>query len=325
MIVMKLISIIVPVYNTEKQLRKCIDSILNQTFNEFELILVNDGSTDRSGIICDEYLSLDNRIKVIHQDNYGVSSARNAGLRVSRGDYFCFIDGDDWIESDFLEDGMRTLAKETCDMFLAGYFYDFNESSSKVAINDTIIGQSSCLNEKEYIELLRNNYIASSCGIIYSKSKLVEQFKLGIHFGEDLQFVFDYLKTNPQIYASKESYYHYVYNSDSAVRTIGIKKIEGVLSTYSYLFNYCKDRFPNSNIFYDFVVKRWESDYVVCLNQIRELSPYKQTKLLKQLNSNQHLKNILHESKDKYICRYGLHPLLFVLYSIYNKSKRLEK
>ncbi len=322
---MNSISIIVPVYNTEKQLRKCIDSILNQTFNEFELILVNDGSTDRSGIICDEYSLLDNRIKVIHQDNSGVSSARNAGLRVSKGDHFCFIDSDDWIETDFLEDGMQILSKETCDMFLAGYIYDFNDSSSKVAIDDTIFGQSSYLSEKEYIELLRNNYIASSCGIIYSKSKLVEQFKPDIHFGEDLQFVFDYLKTNPKIYASKESYYHYVYNSESAVHTIGNKKIGGVLSTYLYLFDYCKNRFPNSNIFYDFVVKRWESDYVVCLNQIRELSPYKQTKLLKQLNSNRYLKNMLHESKDKYICRYGLHPLLFVLYSVYNKSKRPEK
>lgn len=94
------ISIIVPVYNVEKYLRKCIDSILNQTFKDFELILIDDGSTDESGKICDEYNLKDNRIKVIHKENGGLSSARNAGLDIAQGEYIGFVDSDDWIESD---------------------------------------------------------------------------------------------------------------------------------------------------------------------------------------------------------------------------------
>ena len=92
------ISIIVPIYNVEKYLSRCVDSILNQTFTDFELILVDDGSTDNSGKICDEYAEKDCRIKVIHKDNWGVSSARNVGLENSVGEYIMFCDSDDFVE-----------------------------------------------------------------------------------------------------------------------------------------------------------------------------------------------------------------------------------
>ena len=92
------VSIIVPVYQVESYLRKCLDSILAQTFTDFELILVDDGSTDRSGQICDEYAEMDERVKVIHQQNRGVAAARNNGIACANGDYLCFVDADDWIE-----------------------------------------------------------------------------------------------------------------------------------------------------------------------------------------------------------------------------------
>ena len=97
------ISIIVPIYNVEEYLSRCIDSILTQTFINFELILVDDGSTDNSGIICDEYVSRDSRIKVIHQENVGVSVARNTGLSIAKGEYICFCDSDDYIDEDYFE------------------------------------------------------------------------------------------------------------------------------------------------------------------------------------------------------------------------------
>lgn len=98
-----LISVIVPVYNVEKYLRKCIESIINQTYKNLEIILVDDGSTDASGKICDEYACIDNRIKVLHKENGGISSARNAGLNVSSGAFITFIDSDDYIEKDAYE------------------------------------------------------------------------------------------------------------------------------------------------------------------------------------------------------------------------------
>src|SRR5665647_2657921 len=98
-----LISIIVPIYKVENYIRNCVDSILNQTYKNLEVILVDDGSTDNCGNICDEYSLKDNRIKTIHKKNGGLSSARNAGLDVAKGEYIGFIDSDDWIEKDMYE------------------------------------------------------------------------------------------------------------------------------------------------------------------------------------------------------------------------------
>lgn len=95
-------SIIVPVYNAESTLQRCVDSILAQTFEDFELILINDGSKDQSGDICDEYAAKDSRVKTVHKTNGGVSSARNAGLRIAQGEYIAFIDSDDYIDNDYL-------------------------------------------------------------------------------------------------------------------------------------------------------------------------------------------------------------------------------
>ena len=98
-----LISVIVPVYNVEKYLNKCIDSIINQTYKNLEIILVDDGSQDSSGKICDEYTKKDNRIKVIHKENGGVSSARNIGLNNATGEWIAFIDADDWVDEEYLQ------------------------------------------------------------------------------------------------------------------------------------------------------------------------------------------------------------------------------
>ena len=97
------VTLIVPVYNVEKYLNRCIDSILNQTLEDFELILVDDGSKDNSGNICDEYMRKDRRVKVIHKENGGLSDARNSGIEISTGEYLSFIDSDDWVEKEFLE------------------------------------------------------------------------------------------------------------------------------------------------------------------------------------------------------------------------------
>ena len=110
------ISIIVPVYNVEKYLEKCIDSILNQSFRDFELILVDDGSTDNSGYVCDRYKDQDNRIIVIHKENGGVSSARNRGLDIARGDFIGFMDSDDFIHKDMYKILYDNLIKNEADL-----------------------------------------------------------------------------------------------------------------------------------------------------------------------------------------------------------------
>lgn len=117
---MKQISIIVPVYNIEDYIGRCIESVLNQSFPYFELILVNDGSTDNSGNICDSYALQDDRVIVFHKKNGGVSSARNLGIRKARGQYVAFIDGDDWIKSDYLEQLYTSIVTNDCDICICG-------------------------------------------------------------------------------------------------------------------------------------------------------------------------------------------------------------
>ena len=114
------ISIIVPVYNVENYLKKCVESILSQTFTDFELLLVDDGSTDSSGEMCDELKRLDERIKVIHKENGGLSSARNAGIDVAKGKYLTFVDSDDYIDTHMLEVLYKNMVQEDADLSIVG-------------------------------------------------------------------------------------------------------------------------------------------------------------------------------------------------------------
>lgn len=127
------ISIIVPVYNAEKYLPQCIDSILNQELKEIEVILVNDGSIDKSGDICDKYSQKDNRVRVIHTENQGVSSARNKGLKIAVGEYITFVDADDWVDSDIYIDALKLIDKTGSDICISSHFiFDGEKKHYKV-------------------------------------------------------------------------------------------------------------------------------------------------------------------------------------------------
>ena len=115
-----LISVIVPVYNVENYLRECLESIRNQTYRNLEVFLINDGSTDNSGIICEEYAAKDNRFTVIHQENAGASSARNRGIESAIGKWITFIDADDYVESNYLETLAKHIAKENDVLIIQG-------------------------------------------------------------------------------------------------------------------------------------------------------------------------------------------------------------
>ena len=119
-----IISVVVPVYNIEKYLDRCITSILNQTFRDFELLLVDDGCTDNSGAICDRYASNDDRVRVFHKPNGGVSSARNRGIEEAQGQFICFVDSDDWVETTYLQIFMD-YSPEKYGVVLQSFYYDY--------------------------------------------------------------------------------------------------------------------------------------------------------------------------------------------------------
>jgi glycosyltransferase involved in cell wall biosynthesis len=205
-----LISIIVPVYNVEKYVYQCVKSIFAQSFKNWELILVNDGSTDNSGFICDELSIKDSRVKVVHQKNAGVSIARNNALNIANGDYITFIDSDDWIEEDYLLSFMKYSLSDD-SIVCQSVLYDYEHKIDKVAWRsdvEYIIDKSKPDQEKEIWH----------SGVIWSKlfsSKVIDdnnlRFDENLRLHEDHIFYYNYLLHIEKIILLSYAGYHYMH------------------------------------------------------------------------------------------------------------------
>ena len=212
------ISIIVPVYKVEKYLHECINSILEQTFKEFELILIDDGSPDNSGKICDEYAQKDKRIKVIHKKNGGPSSARNMGIKISKGEYIGFVDSDDTIEIDMYEKMYNIGVKRNAEIVVSGYV-ELNSFTGSIQQALTPLGNKKFIegNEiKESLEsLLSQNKIlgyASMCNKLYKRSYIINNNLLineKIKIAEDFCFNLVAISGATRICAINEPLYKY--------------------------------------------------------------------------------------------------------------------
>ncbi|MCM1115063.1 MAG: glycosyltransferase [Clostridium sp.] len=192
------ISIIVPVYNVEQYLPRCIESILNQTYKDFELILVNDGSTDNSGNICDEFAKKDKRIAVYHQKNGGVSKARNIGLSKSNGTYIMFCDSDDYVDLNWCECLYKLINNDNVDLGLCGYSFVYNDSSNakdKVIYSNT---EYQIYKRNEFFNLYLSNLINMPWNKIYKKDIILRfhlEFNEAMNYNEDLLFVMKYIQS----------------------------------------------------------------------------------------------------------------------------------
>ena len=215
----KLISIIVPIYGVEKYIKKCVDSILSQTYNEIEVILVDDGSPDQCPSICDEYAKKDSRVRVIHKKNGGLVSARQAGLKVAHGDYIGFVDGDDWIESDMYNEMARIADKYSPDIIASNFYCDFDD---KTEISDQCFeagyyDKERLLKEIYPIMLYRGEFyrfgISPNCWSKLFKKDLLERnlplVDTRITMGEDAAFTYPCLLEAKSIYCIKKPMYHY--------------------------------------------------------------------------------------------------------------------
>lgn len=225
------VSIIVPVYNVENYLIQCIDSVLNQTLKDFELILINDGSTDNSLTICKKYQSTDKRIILLDQANQGSSVARNNGLNIARGQYISFIDSDDYIDENFLKDNIELLELENADMILFGYF-----EISKKELREQLY--SNLKSTKDIIEgLFKRKVIPAPWNKIYKREIFNDlRFKEGIRHQDFyiLPFIVDKCK---KIAYNNKAYYYYNISNDKSV-TNTIKKAESNYIQFLSLINF---------------------------------------------------------------------------------------
>ncbi len=212
-----LVSIIVPIYNVEKYLDRCIRSIIEQKYENLEIILVNDGSSDSSGEICDNYAEKDNRINVIHKDNGGPSSARNLGIKAVTGLYLSFLDGDDYIENRTIEDAVNVAYKENSDVVIWGYYADFVNTDEEVFFSkDFTVNKGIYAKQAgppfpvsdEYLGLL--GYAWNKlyrAGIIKKNNSF---FMEGITLGEDILFNTLVLSKASKLVFLDKAYTHYM-------------------------------------------------------------------------------------------------------------------
>ena len=239
-------SVIVPIYNIEKYLSRCIDSVLSQTFADFELILVDDGSPDNCPEICDKYAEMDNRIRVVHKENGGLVSARQAGIRVSKGDYIFNLDGDDAITPDALMSAYQIILDTNADMVSFSYRVYSNGKLGKVVhdLPQEGLYDKTRLEEQIFPNLLSNKNMQNLFYFLWAKAikrELCLKYQMNlptpIIMGEDACCTTPcYLDAN-LVYMSKKAIYLYTVRGDSITTSFKISQISQIAQAVDYLKN----------------------------------------------------------------------------------------
>lgn len=237
-----LISIIVPIYNVEKYLNKCIDSIISQTYKNIEIILVDDGSPDNCGKICDEYAKKDNRIKVIHKHNGGLSDARNAGTSVAKGKYLTYIDSDDFVTNDYCEFLYNNIKKTEADISICKHYIMF-EDGSKI---NTGTGKKYLMNKEEaFMRLLYSDDLdVSAWGKLYKREVMENIFFPKDRLYEDSATTYKLIdKCKCIVFESKPKYIYAVRKNSITTNCFNKKKMDLILST-NEMCDYIEKEFP---------------------------------------------------------------------------------
>ncbi|MBR3352187.1 MAG: glycosyltransferase family 2 protein [Lachnospiraceae bacterium] len=239
-----LVSIIVPVYKTEKYLRKCIDSILKQDYQNIEIIIIDDGSPDNSGRICDEYEKKDNRIKVIHQKNTGLSGTRNLGIDVSKGDYMMFIDSDDYIDESMVSYLMERLTETDADIAMCDYYDVIDEKLFKnnYPVNEFIV------NDNSKYDYLFNQYAVVTviaCNKLYRRY-VFDNVRYPVGKTHEDEYVIAEILNNAKnvCYSLKPLYYYVRERTESIMNSFSVKKFD-----FEFAYNHRKEFFETLGLF----------------------------------------------------------------------------
>ena len=240
------VSIIIPVYNVEKYLDKCVQSAINQTLQDIEIILVDDESPDGCPQMCDEYAKQDNRIKVVHKKNSGLGFARNSGLDVATGEYVTFLDSDDFIDLDTYDRLIKSVNNTDVIYFRLNRFHNENEvNKTKHLVNNKNFHGKQISDimldiiASDLSEKAEHKINCSACTALYRLS-IIKEHKIEFHserelISEDMVFNLDFLKHCKNISFNDTEYYHYRLNPESLTNTVRIDRIDKNLELYYYI------------------------------------------------------------------------------------------
>lgn len=249
MTTMAKIGIIVPVYDVELYLNRCIDSILEQTFEDFEVILIDDGSTDRSGRICDEYAEVDARIQVVHKDNSGVADTRNKGLEIVKTEYITFIDADDYVDSHYLETLYNLMKKYKGDLVISYHIVLQEDGGRKSKGRDRkdrkTFGEAIVSKAEVYKAMLGNEgMITSVWGKLYHRN-LFETVRYPVgEIYEDMSVISDIVERSCRIVATSYSGYYYIQRTGSITHGTPSLKHMILLHNEEQLMHLIQDKYP---------------------------------------------------------------------------------
>lgn len=315
------VSILIPAYNAAAFLPKCLDSVLNQTYQDLQVVIVDDGSKDKTLEVCHKYAEKDSRIEVYHQENQGVAATRNHLLEKVKGDYVLFVDADDWIELDMVEYLVSLATELDAEMVMCDrVINDAKPSDKKPEVN--ILPQEEAIKDFLY----HDYFVGSLCNKLLSRSLLHnEQFHRGISYGEDALFIWGALQKVNNVVVSDKQLYHYYMNEESiSHQTFGDKKLTGHL-TWTLITEDVAKRWPQ---FLDIAKSSFGLQDMYLLRAASQ-SGYKKNDEIKkiQITVKTYLPQILSRKKlgvkdriyTQVICRwYGFGKLYYAL----NKLKR---
>ena len=309
-----LISVIIPVYNVEKYIDKCIDSVVNQTYKNLEIILVDDGSPDNCPEICDKWANKDGRIKVIHQENRGLAGARQSGVKAARGDYIAFVDSDDWIDFNAYERCVQMINTYQCDIVIMDFLREYPEKS--VPANKQF--DNNYYNKKDLINLVYPHMLEVVYANAWSKvikREIIERYIFKVpensRLGEDAGYTYSCLLAAKDLYFINECLYHYRVFPESMSFVYSEKLSDVYLNSYNIL----KDEFSKYD--YDFSTSL-ENHLLHLVHQlvINEISaPYtlfseRERSILKSVIQN---KDIVNAAKAVDKSCFSFHKKLLVL------------
>lgn len=239
----ELISVIIPVYNVEKYLKECLDSITDQTYKNIEIVIIDDGSKDNSGIICDEYARRDNRIKIIHKENEGVSIARNIGIGCARGKYITFIDSDDFVENNYIEMLYKHCKESNADLSICGVIdvREGNKIRESKKVNKIIDGKEALK------ELLDEKYFSCVIWAKMFKTNIIKNYEFNpeTKIAEDLEMLYKLLPTLDRVVIdTKNKLYFFRERENSAISdTFNINHLTEI-DISNNIVNYVSKNFP---------------------------------------------------------------------------------
>ncbi len=317
----KLITIVVPIYNMQEYLKRCVDSIISQTYSNIEILLIDDGSTDKSKEICDEYSKIDNRIRVFHKPNGGLSDAKNYGLKKATGTYVTFVDSDDWIEPDMYKKMLFEMNKTNSDIVICGRYIDYENGNSKKWFNrDKLI-----MNGDESLIYLNSfyNFDMASWDKLYKKDLFRNiEFPYGKKCEDAYTTYLLFSRCNRVTYIP-ECYYHYYQRNGSISRgkTINMDYIYAAEEQLTFF----EQKYPN-------IMFVAETNYVFAIKSMFQVSVERNLKLtndfkIRKRSLGRYRKSVIN---NKYIsCKKKITYLLFTyctwLYRILLKIKYFGK